>query len=86
MLKFYYNPVSVNAHRVWVALLEKQIPFDPILVNLDGDQFHDDFTAGDQVGIDEDYMTTRLPKVSDEEAAIALKAIQTWSQNLLKGK
>jgi glutathione S-transferase len=45
MLKFYYNPISVNARRVWVALLEKQIPFEPNLVNLDGDQFHDDFTA-----------------------------------------
>ncbi|MBE9101278.1 glutathione S-transferase family protein [Vacuolonema iberomarrocanum] len=45
MLKFYYNPVSVNARRVWVALLEKQIPFEPILVNLDGDQFGDDFTG-----------------------------------------
>jgi glutathione S-transferase len=45
MLKFYYNPISSNARRVWVALLEKQIPFEPILVNLDGDQFGDDFTA-----------------------------------------
>ena len=38
MLKFYYLPLSVNARRVWVALLEKQIPFEPILLNLDGDQ------------------------------------------------
>jgi len=45
MLKFYYNPISVNARRVWVALLEKQIPLELILVNLDGDQFDDDFTA-----------------------------------------
>ncbi len=45
MLKFYYNPLSVNALRVWVALLEKQIPFEPILVNLDGDQIGADFTA-----------------------------------------
>ncbi|MGA7937225.1 MAG: glutathione S-transferase family protein [Kovacikia sp.] len=45
MLKFYYNPISVNARRVWVALLEKQIPFEPILMHLDGDQFHDNFTA-----------------------------------------
>ncbi|MEM1255057.1 MAG: glutathione S-transferase family protein [Cyanobacteria bacterium P01_H01_bin.21] len=45
MLKFYYHPISVNARRVWVTLLEKQIPFEPILVNLDGDQFHDHFTA-----------------------------------------
>lgn len=45
MLKFYYNPISVNARRVWVALLEKQILFEPILVNLDGEQFDSSFTA-----------------------------------------
>lgn len=44
MLKFYYNSISVNARRVWIALLEKQIPFEPIALNLDGDQFNDDFT------------------------------------------
>ncbi|WP_228016362.1 glutathione S-transferase family protein [Leptolyngbya ectocarpi] len=45
MLKFYYNPVSVNARCVWVALLEKQISFESILVNLDGDQLNNNFTA-----------------------------------------
>lgn len=45
MLKLYYNPISLNARRVWIALLEKQIPFEAIGLNLDGDQFHDDFTA-----------------------------------------
>ncbi|MEL6399522.1 MAG: glutathione S-transferase family protein [Cyanobacteria bacterium J06626_4] len=45
MLKFYYNPVSVNARRVWITLLEKQIPFEPILIHLDGDQFSDEFTV-----------------------------------------
>jgi glutathione S-transferase len=45
MLKFYYNPISSNACRVWIALLEKQIPFEPILVKLDGDQFDPEFTA-----------------------------------------
>jgi glutathione S-transferase len=45
MLTFYYNPISSNACRVWIALLEKQIPFEPILVNLDGDQLDHDFTA-----------------------------------------
>ena len=45
MLKFYYNPVSVNARRVWITLLEKQIPFEPILIRLDDDQFSDEFTA-----------------------------------------
>lgn len=45
MLKFYFAPISVNARRVWVALLEKQIPFEPVLFNLDGDQFQPEFTA-----------------------------------------
>lgn len=45
MLKFYYNTISVNARRVWITLLEKQIPFEPVLVNLDGEQFQDEFTA-----------------------------------------
>lgn len=45
MLKFYYAPLSINARRVWIALLEKQIPFEPILLNLDGDQFSAEFTA-----------------------------------------
>lgn len=45
MLKFYYNPVSGNARRVWVALLEKQIPFEPISIDLGGEQFGNDFTA-----------------------------------------
>jgi glutathione S-transferase len=44
MLKFYYNPVSANARRVWVTLLEKQIPFEPILLKLDGDQFSPEFS------------------------------------------
>ncbi|GAB1543867.1 glutathione S-transferase family protein [Scytonema sp. NUACC21] len=45
MLKFFYNPISVNARRVWIALIEKQILFEPVLVNLDGDQFNQEFTA-----------------------------------------
>lgn len=45
MLTFYYMPLSINVRRVWVALLEKQIAFTPIAMNLDGDQFSDDFTA-----------------------------------------
>ena len=45
MLKFYYNPVSVNARRVWITLLEKQLPFEPILLRLDGDQFSDEYAA-----------------------------------------
>lgn len=45
MLQFYYTPISVNARRVWVALLEKQLEFEPILVDLDSEQFEPAFTA-----------------------------------------
>ncbi|MGF1486753.1 MAG: glutathione S-transferase family protein [Prochloraceae cyanobacterium] len=44
MLKFYYTPISVNARRVWVSLLEKNLEFEPILMKLNGDQFQPEFT------------------------------------------
>ena len=44
MLKFYYHPLSPLARRVWIALLEKNIAFEPIIVNLkDGKQFQPEF-------------------------------------------
>ena len=43
MLKFYYSRLSINARRVWVTLLEKNIEFEPILLKLNGDQFEPDF-------------------------------------------
>lgn len=44
MLQFYYNPLSPLARRVWIALLEKQIAFTPIVVNLkEGEQFKPGF-------------------------------------------
>lgn len=45
MLQFYYNPISPNARRVWLTLLEKGINFEPILMSLDGDQFQENFLA-----------------------------------------
>ncbi|MBD2414839.1 glutathione S-transferase [Nostoc calcicola FACHB-389] len=45
MLKFYYNPISPNARRVWLTLLEKEIPFESVLVKLDGDQFQPEFVT-----------------------------------------
>ncbi len=45
MLTFYYHPLSPVARRVWLALLEKEIPFEPKLVNLTGEQFQPDFLA-----------------------------------------
>ncbi len=43
MLKFYYSRLSVNARRVWVTLLEKNLEFEPIILKLNGDQFQSDF-------------------------------------------
>lgn len=43
MLQFYYSRLSINARRVWVTLLEKNLEFEPILMRLNGDQFQPDF-------------------------------------------
>lgn len=45
MLKLYYNPLSPNSRRVWVALLEKTLPFELVSLNLDGDQLQPEFLA-----------------------------------------
>lgn len=45
MLKLYHNPLSPNSRRVWVALLEKDLPFELVSLNLDGDQFQPEFLA-----------------------------------------
>lgn len=43
MLKFYYAPLSPVARRVRLALLEKGIAFEPVLLSLDGDQLQPEF-------------------------------------------
>lgn len=44
MLQFYYHPLSPLSRRVWIALLEKQIPFTPNIISLkDREQFKPDF-------------------------------------------
>lgn len=45
MLKFYHTPISANSRRVWIALLEKEIPFELVPLSLDGDQFQPEFLA-----------------------------------------
>jgi len=45
VLKFYYHPLSPISRRVWIALLEKELPFDPVVVDLRGKQFEKDFLA-----------------------------------------
>ena len=46
MLTFYYHPLSPIARRVWICLLEKQIPFEPKIVKLQHkEQFEPEFLA-----------------------------------------
>ena len=45
MLTFYHTPLSINSRRVWVALLEKELPFEEHVVSLAGDQFKPDFLS-----------------------------------------
>jgi glutathione S-transferase len=44
MLQLYYNPLSPNARRVWLTLLEKDIPFEETILKLDGDQLTAEFS------------------------------------------
>ena len=44
MLQFYYHPLSPLSRRVWIALLEKEITFKPIIINLKArEQFKPNF-------------------------------------------
>jgi len=44
MLKFYHHPLSPLARRVWLVLLEKNLDFEPIIVNLsEGEQLQPKF-------------------------------------------
>jgi glutathione S-transferase len=45
MLKFYYKRLSLYSRPVWIALLEKQLPFEPVELNLNGDQWQPEFLA-----------------------------------------
>ena len=45
MLTLYSHPLSGNARRVQITLLEKQIPFEKVDLKLDGDQFSSEFMA-----------------------------------------
>lgn len=45
MLTLYNAPISPNCRRVWITLLEKQIPFELVNLELNGDQFQPEFMA-----------------------------------------
>ena len=50
MLKLYYARPSVYARPVWLALIEKQLPFELAPVDLSGKQFEPDFLAVNPFG------------------------------------
>ena len=43
MLKLYHYPISYNSRRVWVALLEKNLEFELVSIDLNGEQLHPEF-------------------------------------------
>ncbi|MEA5449613.1 glutathione S-transferase family protein [Leptolyngbya sp. CCNP1308] len=45
MLTFYHTPLSINSRRVWVALLEKNLPFEERAMSMGGEQFQPEFLA-----------------------------------------
>ncbi|MEO1592160.1 MAG: glutathione S-transferase family protein [Cyanobacteria bacterium J06632_22] len=49
-LKLYYARPSAYARPVWLALLEKQLPFELIPVDLSGEQFQPEFLAVNPFG------------------------------------
>lgn len=45
MISFYYAKPSLFSRPVWITLLEKDLTFNPISVNMGGDQFTPEFRA-----------------------------------------
>ncbi len=43
MLTLYHLPPSINSRRVWIALLEKELPFEEVLLTLDDDRYQPEF-------------------------------------------
>ncbi|MEM8721948.1 MAG: glutathione S-transferase family protein [Cyanobacteria bacterium P01_G01_bin.39] len=62
MLQFYYKRLSLYSRPVWIALLEKQIPFQSIELALNGDQWQPEFLAINPFG--------RVPVLVDNNFAV----------------
>jgi glutathione S-transferase len=45
MLKLYHQPLSQNSRRVWISLLEKELEFELVEMQIDGDQMQPEFLA-----------------------------------------
>jgi glutathione S-transferase len=62
MLKFYCQTLSLYSRPVWIALLEKKLPFELIELALDGDQWQPEFLAINPFG--------RVPVLVDDDFTI----------------
>jgi glutathione S-transferase len=62
MLKFYYQKLSLYSRPVWIALLEKKLPFKLIELALDGDQWQAEFLKINPFG--------RVPVLVDDDFTI----------------
>jgi glutathione S-transferase len=62
MLKFYYKTLSLYSRPVWIALLEKKLPFELIELALDGDQWQPKFLEINPFG--------RVPVLVDNDFTI----------------
>jgi glutathione S-transferase len=45
VLTLHHAPISPNSRRIWITLLEKELEFELVEVNLGGEQFKPDFLA-----------------------------------------
>jgi glutathione S-transferase len=45
VIKLYHTPISFNSRRVWVALIEKNLPFELVEIHLDGDHLEPEYVA-----------------------------------------
>lgn len=62
MLRFYSQKFSLYSRPVWIALLEKKLPFELIELALDGDQWQPEFLAINPFG--------RVPVLVDNDFSI----------------
>ena len=62
MLKFYYQKLSLYSRPVWITLLEKKLPFEPIELALNGEQWQPEFLAINPFG--------RVPVLVDDGFSI----------------
>ena len=67
MMKLYHTPISANSRRVWVALIEKNLPFELVEIHLDGDNLQPDFIAMNPFH--------RIPVLVDDDFTVVVESL-----------